>query len=102
MTIAGLAPSYRGQVMLPVLGRVRGAGCTDRVSVRLVSGQSPADFAGRAEGLAHGFRAHMCRVRAAVPGGSCWNWSAGMRWPSRCRRCPSRGDRPAGAAGGPV
>ncbi len=37
-------------------------------AVRLVSGQSPADFADRAEGLAHGFRAHMCRVRGGVPG----------------------------------
>lgn len=68
MTIAGLAPVYRGQVMLPVLGRVTAAPCTDRVPVRLVSGQSPADFADRAEGLAHGFRAHMCRVRSGVPG----------------------------------
>ena len=68
MTIAGLAPVYRGQVMLPVLGRVTAASCTDRVAVRLVSGQSPPDFADRAEGLAHGFRAYMCRVRGGVPG----------------------------------
>jgi S-DNA-T family DNA segregation ATPase FtsK/SpoIIIE len=68
MTIAGLAPVYRGQVMLPVLGRVTAAPCTDRVPVRLVSGQSQADFPDRAEGLAHGFRVHMCRVRGGVPG----------------------------------
>jgi S-DNA-T family DNA segregation ATPase FtsK/SpoIIIE len=68
MTIARLAPTYRGRVVIPVLGRVQVAGCTDRVSVRLVSGQSPADFAARAEGIAHGFRAHLCRVRSAVPG----------------------------------
>src|SRR6266568_8552159 len=35
LTIAGLAPVYRGQVMLPVLGRVTATPCTDRVSVRL-------------------------------------------------------------------
>ena len=68
MTIARLAPTYRGQVVLPVLGRVQATGCTDPVNVRLVSGQSPADFAARAEGHAHGFRAHLCRIRSAVPG----------------------------------
>jgi hypothetical protein len=45
MTIAQLAPSYRGRVVVPVLGKVQVTGCTDRVSVRLVSGQSPANFA---------------------------------------------------------
>jgi S-DNA-T family DNA segregation ATPase FtsK/SpoIIIE len=68
MTITGLAVSYQGREMLPVLGRVRAAPCTDRVNVRLVSGQSPADFAAQADGLAHGFRAHVCRVRTASPG----------------------------------
>jgi DNA segregation ATPase FtsK/SpoIIIE, S-DNA-T family len=68
MTIARLAPSYRGRVVVPVLGRVQVTACTDRVTVRLVSGQSPADFAARAEGLAHGFRAHLCRVRTGKPG----------------------------------
>ena len=68
MTITRLAPTYRGRVVVPVLGRVKVADCTDRVSVRLVSGQSPEDFAARAEGIAHGFRAHLCRVRTAGPG----------------------------------
>ncbi len=68
MTIARLAPSYRGRVVMPVLGKVRVTGCTDRVSVRLVSGQSPSDFAARAEGIAHGFGAYLCRVRSAAPG----------------------------------
>jgi S-DNA-T family DNA segregation ATPase FtsK/SpoIIIE len=68
MTIARLAPAYRGRVVVPVLGKVQVTGCTDRVSVRLVSGQSPADFANRAEGIAHGFRAHLCRVRTGMPG----------------------------------
>jgi DNA segregation ATPase FtsK/SpoIIIE, S-DNA-T family len=68
MTITRLAPSYRGRVIVPVLGRVQVTGCTDRVTVALVSGQSPADFAARAEGLAHGFRAYLCRVRSSAPG----------------------------------
>jgi DNA segregation ATPase FtsK/SpoIIIE, S-DNA-T family len=68
MTITRLAPAYRGRLVVPVLGRVTVTGCTERVAVRLVSGQSPADFAARAEGIAHGFRAHLCRVRSSAPG----------------------------------
>lgn len=41
----------------------------DRVAVRLVSGQSADDFAARADNLAHGFGATLCRVRTARPGG---------------------------------
>jgi S-DNA-T family DNA segregation ATPase FtsK/SpoIIIE len=68
MTIAGLAPLYRGRAVLPVLGEVTAGRCADLVSVRLVSGQSPKLFADRAEGLAHGFAAVVCRVRAGQPG----------------------------------
>jgi S-DNA-T family DNA segregation ATPase FtsK/SpoIIIE len=68
MTMTGLAPDYRGRTVLPLLGKVTVTGCTDRVLVTMVSGQSPADFAERSEGMAHGFRAHLCRVRAAWPG----------------------------------
>ena len=68
MTITGLAPLYRGRVLLPVIAAVAAGGPVDRVTVKLVSGQSPADFADRAEGLAHGFGVHLCRVRPAAPG----------------------------------
>jgi S-DNA-T family DNA segregation ATPase FtsK/SpoIIIE len=68
MTITRLAPLYQGRVLLPVLGRVISSRFTDRVTVGLVSGQSPKDFADRAEGLAHGFRVRQCRVRAGRPG----------------------------------
>ena len=68
LTISGLAPDYRGRVMLPVLDEVTAGRCADWVRVRLVSGQSPQQFADRAEELAHGFGAHVCRVRAAAPG----------------------------------
>jgi DNA segregation ATPase FtsK/SpoIIIE, S-DNA-T family len=68
MTIADLAPLYRGRIILPVLVKVTSTRYVDRVSVRLASGQAPADFAGRADNLAHGFRALLCRVRSARSG----------------------------------
>jgi DNA segregation ATPase FtsK/SpoIIIE, S-DNA-T family len=68
MTIGRLAPVYQGRVLLPVLGKVSATTFTDRVPVRLVSGQSAADFAARADNLAHGFGAMLCRVRSASPG----------------------------------
>jgi S-DNA-T family DNA segregation ATPase FtsK/SpoIIIE len=73
MSMTGLAPDYRGRVVLPRLGKVTVTGCTDRIVVTMVSGQSPADFADRAEGMAHGFRAHLC-----------------PRSPNPCLRCRSR------------
>jgi S-DNA-T family DNA segregation ATPase FtsK/SpoIIIE len=68
MTIGRLAPVYQGRVLLPVLGKVTSTGSTDRLAVRLVSGQSAADFAARADNLAHGFGAVLCRVRTGHPG----------------------------------
>ena len=68
MTIGRLAPVYQAQIMLPVLGKVSATRYTDRVQVQLVSGQSAADFAARADNLAHGFAAMLCRIRSASPG----------------------------------
>ena len=68
MTISGLAPWYQGRVILPVLGKVSATRYTDRVQVRLVSGQSAAEVADRAENLAHGFGVMLCRVRTARSG----------------------------------
>ena len=68
MTIADLAPFYRGRIILPVLFKVTSTRYVDRVQVRLVSGQAPADFADRADNLAHGFRALLCRVRTSRSG----------------------------------
>ena len=68
LTIAGAAPWYQGRIILPVLGKVTATKYTDRVYVRLVSGQSAADFAKCAENLAHGFGALLCRVRTARSG----------------------------------
>ena len=64
-----------------MLGKVTATRYTDRVQVRLVSGQSAADFAKRAENLAHGFGAMLCRVRTARSGGWCWSSSAATPWP---------------------
>jgi DNA segregation ATPase FtsK/SpoIIIE, S-DNA-T family len=68
MTIADLAPFYRGRIILPVLVKVTTTRYVDRVAVRLVSGQCVADFAARADNLAHGFGAMLCRVRSARSG----------------------------------
>jgi DNA segregation ATPase FtsK/SpoIIIE, S-DNA-T family len=68
MTISGLAPWYQGQIILPVLGKVRSTRYVDRVPVRLVSGQSAAQVADVADNLAHGFGALLCRVRSARSG----------------------------------
>ena len=68
MTIADLAPRYQARIILPVLGKVTSTRYVDRVQVRLVSGQSPADFADHADNLAHGFGALLCRVRTARSG----------------------------------
>jgi S-DNA-T family DNA segregation ATPase FtsK/SpoIIIE len=68
LTVGGLAPFYQGRLLLPVLGKVSSTRYTDRVAVRLVSGQSAADFADRADNLAHGFGAMLCRVRTARSG----------------------------------
>ncbi len=51
-----------------MLGKVSATRYVDRVVVRLVSGQSPADIAKHAEALAHGFGAILCRVRSARSG----------------------------------
>ncbi|HEV3294095.1 MAG TPA: hypothetical protein VG123_34365, partial [Streptosporangiaceae bacterium] len=56
MAIAGVAPWYQGRTLLPVLGKVTATRYVDRVQVRLVSGQSAADFAKKADNLAHSYR----------------------------------------------
>jgi DNA segregation ATPase FtsK/SpoIIIE, S-DNA-T family len=68
MTIAGLDEWHQGRAFLPALGKVTAIRYVDRVPVRMVSGQCPADYAARADNLAHGFGALLCRVRQARPG----------------------------------
>ena len=68
MTLSGLAPMYRGRLLLPVLGKVASTRYTDRALVRLVSGQCSADFAARADNLAESFGVLLCRIRSARRG----------------------------------
>ena len=68
MAITGLSPLYEGRVLVPVLAGVEAGESVDRVTVKLVSGQSPGDFADRVEGIAHGLGVHLCRVRPVSPG----------------------------------
>jgi DNA segregation ATPase FtsK/SpoIIIE, S-DNA-T family len=68
MSIGRLAPMYQGRVLVPVLGKVASTRYTDRVAVRIVSGQCADDYAARADNLAHGFGALLCRVRTTRPG----------------------------------
>ena len=68
MTLAGLAPSYRGRVLVPLLVGVQAADSVDLVMVRLVTGQAPDAFADRTANLAHAFGAQLCRIRQARPG----------------------------------
>jgi DNA segregation ATPase FtsK/SpoIIIE, S-DNA-T family len=59
---------YRKRVLVPVLVGVRASRSVDVVTVRLATGQAPADFADRAASLAHAFGAELCRVRDLGPG----------------------------------
>jgi DNA segregation ATPase FtsK/SpoIIIE, S-DNA-T family len=107
MTIGRLAPLYQGRVMLPVLGKVAATSYTDRVRVLLVSGQSAADFAARADNLAHGFGAMLCRIRSASPGALVLEFvrrdAPGRRhprsaFPSSCEPAGAPGRPPRGRA----
>jgi S-DNA-T family DNA segregation ATPase FtsK/SpoIIIE len=68
MAITGIAPWHRGRVIVPALGKVTATRYVDQVQVRMVAGQSAADFARGADNLAHAFGAMLCRVRSARPG----------------------------------
>jgi DNA segregation ATPase FtsK/SpoIIIE, S-DNA-T family len=68
MTLGGLAPMYQRRVLVPVLAGVRASKASDLVTVKLVTGQAPGDFADRAVNLAHAFGAELCRVRELGPG----------------------------------
>ncbi|MER7455682.1 FtsK/SpoIIIE domain-containing protein [Micromonospora sp. NPDC126480] len=65
MVTAKLAVSFDAHTVLPVLRRVRCAAGVDVVTVRMVTGQIPDDFAKVAERLAHTFGVRQVK---AVPG----------------------------------
>ena len=90
MAISGVAPAIRAGSCCPSWARSPPPGTPTGCQVRLVSGQSAADVAKRAENLAHGFGALLCRVRTARSG----RGGAGVRPPRRPGRsssppCPS-------------
>ena len=68
MSVTGLIVAYQGREVLPELVTISATRCVDRVLVRLVRGQSPADIAEVSDGLAHGLKVHSCRVRTSRPG----------------------------------
>ena len=66
-----------------------------------MSGQSAADFADRADNLAHGFGALLCRVRTGRSGAVVLEFVRRDALAAIVPPCPSPPVRSAGAAGGP-
>jgi DNA segregation ATPase FtsK/SpoIIIE, S-DNA-T family len=62
MMLSGLGGRFDGNEYLPRVVRVRAGRHVDRVTVRMVIGQHPADWARRLDALAHGFGARSCQV----------------------------------------
>jgi S-DNA-T family DNA segregation ATPase FtsK/SpoIIIE len=63
MMLSGLGGRFEGDEYLPRVVRVRAGRWADRVVVRIVAGQQPADWSRRADALAHAFGARTCQVR---------------------------------------
>ncbi|MEV4514502.1 FtsK/SpoIIIE domain-containing protein [Dactylosporangium sp. NPDC049525] len=64
MVTAGLGVSFNGHTVIPEIKRVRSSGTADVLTVRMVTGQIPDDFAKVSERLTHTFGARACRVSA--------------------------------------
>ncbi|GAA1797222.1 cell division protein FtsK [Planosporangium flavigriseum] len=62
MTTAKLTVAFDGHAVVPILKRVRSTGAADVLTVRMVTGQIPDDFARVSERLTHTFGARTCRV----------------------------------------
>jgi DNA segregation ATPase FtsK/SpoIIIE, S-DNA-T family len=62
MMLSGLGGRFDGDEYVPRVVRVRAGRCLDRVTVRMVIGQQPADWSRRLDALAHGFGARACQV----------------------------------------
>ena len=87
MTISRLAPLYQGRVLLPVLGKVTATAFTDRVRVRLVSGQSAPTSPPGPRILRTG-SVPCCAASAAPPPVRwCWSSSAATPWPPSSPPC---------------
>ncbi|MEV4888821.1 FtsK/SpoIIIE domain-containing protein [Nonomuraea sp. NPDC055795] len=68
MVISGLGERISGRDYLPRLGKITCTSWADRVTVRMVDGQSFKDWADHTDHLAHGFGAPACRVAIAKAG----------------------------------
>ncbi len=68
MTMAGLGGRYQGDPYVPVLIHARCRPDLDRLTVQLLQGQHPDEFAAAADTLAHTFGMIACRSRIAGPG----------------------------------
>jgi S-DNA-T family DNA segregation ATPase FtsK/SpoIIIE len=62
MMLSGLGGRFDGDEYVPRVVRVRAGRYMDRVTVRMVIGQQPADWWRRLDALAHGFGARSCQV----------------------------------------
>lgn len=67
MMLTGLGGRFGGDEYLPRVVRVRAGRYADRVTVRMVAGQHPADWARRSDALAHAFAARSCQA-IEIPG----------------------------------
>ncbi|MFI9560271.1 FtsK/SpoIIIE domain-containing protein [Nonomuraea endophytica] len=68
LTVAGLAGRVHGRAYVPELVHVRSTGYADRVTVRMLRGQSDELWAQRSRNLAHAFGSTACQVRVRKPG----------------------------------
>ncbi|NED95849.1 cell division protein FtsK [Phytoactinopolyspora alkaliphila] len=68
MHMCGLSTGWGSERYAPHIVRVRSNAFTDRVRVKLLMGQSPADFETRTDELASTFGATGCRVETVKPG----------------------------------
>jgi S-DNA-T family DNA segregation ATPase FtsK/SpoIIIE len=66
MMFAGLGGRFDHSEWLPRVVRVRAGRYCDRVTVRMVVGQQPADWERRSDALAHAFGARSCRVELVL------------------------------------
>jgi S-DNA-T family DNA segregation ATPase FtsK/SpoIIIE len=64
MSTAGLVVCFNGHKVLPILRQVRSAPAGDVLTVRMVTGQVPEDYAAVAERFAHTFAVRAVRVHA--------------------------------------
>lgn len=68
----GLAQREKGSDRFPQLKRVETASIGDRLLVKLLPGQAPADLAKSSEGIRHAYRSAACQVREGPRPGQAW------------------------------